>query len=138
MSKKISDVFDVEAVVTTLPVAVQPAKDDDAVVHDADFATKNIRDLVEIGNKALEEAFDVAIQSESPRAYEVLSTLLKTVADMNGQLMDIHSKKHSIRSKSNVSSGGQALPGAQVTNNAIFVGTASELSDLILKKMENT
>lgn len=139
MSKKISDVFDVEPVKVETPLAIQPAPTTDVVDHDADFATKNIRDLVTIGNKALEEAYEVAIQSESPRAYEVLSTLLRTVADMNGQIMEIHSKKQQIKSKANITQNGNqpAQVGTSVTNNAIFVGTASELSDMILKRMEN-
>lgn len=129
---KLDEVFDIEPVKKEeFPIAVETTGGplDDAMDNDAKFATRNIRNLIEIGNKALEEAFAVAIESESPRAYEVLSNLLKNVSDMNSQLMDIHGKKKTITGKA------PDAPKTTVTNNSIFVGTTSDLIDKITERL---
>ena len=92
MSKKISEVFDVEPVKNSVSLP-EIVPDDDGVNNDSEFARNNIREMISVGNKALENAYEVATQSESPRAYEVLSNMLKTMAEINGQLLDIHAKQ---------------------------------------------
>lgn len=131
--KSISEVFDVEPYQAPLPSApiVDPAG---AIEHDAEYASDNIRKLIEIGMGAVEDAAHVARDSESPRAYEVVSTMIKNLTDMNLQLMDIHGKKQDLNR--NTTGTNTPQPGASVTtNNAFFVGTTKELNDLIMKRM---
>lgn len=125
MSKKISEVFDVTPVPSALPVVL-----DQSIGEDADEARKNVRSLVATGMKAIEHAFEVSVQSESPRAFEVLSTMMKTVADMNSQLLDIQEKKKKLNN-----SETQPQQNGSVTNNAIFVGTTSDLNKLIMERL---
>lgn len=129
MSKKISDVFDVEPVENSvsLPASVP---EDDGVNNDSEFARQNIREMISVGNKALENAYEVATQSESPRAYEVLSNMLKTMADINGQLLDMHAKQRQITKKTEEKQQGS------VTNNVAFVGTTNELNQLIMERLK--
>lgn len=129
MSKKISDVFDVEPVKNSvsLPASVP---EDDGVNNDSEFARQNIREMISVGNKALENAYEVATQSESPRAYEVLSNMLKTMADINGQLLDMHAKQRQITKKTEEKQQGS------VTNNVAFVGTTNELNQLIMERLK--
>jgi hypothetical protein len=133
MSKKISEVFDVEPVDNkpNLPSINHEDVNED-MESDASLARKNMRSMLDLGNRALENAFEVAVQSESPRAYEVLSTMLKTMADMNGQLIDIHDKKKKISGKPE-----QKESSAPVTNIA-FVGTTTELNKLIMEKLNKS
>jgi hypothetical protein len=128
MSKKISEIFDIEPVKPPeLPTVYEPNQD---VNDDAELARKNIIKLLEIGNNAVEEAAQVANSSEAPRAYEVLSNMLKTLSDMNSQLMDIHEKKKKIKGPE----VQQPAPGT-VTNNIAFVGTTAELNKIIMERL---
>jgi hypothetical protein len=40
--------------------------------------------------KALEETIEIAKESESPRAFEVAFAAMKTISELNSQLIDIH------------------------------------------------
>lgn len=134
MSKKISEVFDVEPnksfiSLPSVPTDIMPG--DLGVNEDADLARRNIRELLELGNRALENAYDVATQSESPRAYEVLSTMLKTISDMNTQLLDIHEKKKRI-----LANKDEKTTSNSVTNNVAFIGTTRDLNKLIMERLQ--
>lgn len=132
MSKKISEVFDVEPVEKSVSLKVEVPEEDVGVNDDSEFARRNIRDMIDVGSKALENAYEVATQSESPRAYEVLSTMLKTMADMNAQLLDIHAKQRQITKRT------EEKPQGNVTNNVAFVGTTNELNQLIMERLKKS
>lgn len=134
MNKKISEVFDVEPVPmdpVTLPTIVEDDKDS-TVTSDAELARTNIKGLLNLGNRAIESALEIAIQSETPRSYEVLATMLKTVSDMNSQLLDVHEKKRKILEKSH----DKNIQPTNVTNNVAFIGTTSEMNAIIMEKMK--
>ena len=57
---------------------------------DYELAQSNIKDLIGNGNVALESALKVATESDSPRAFEVVAILLKTMADLNNNILDVH------------------------------------------------
>ena len=63
---------------------------DDIANKDFEFARANMIDIVDKGREALEQLIRIADQSQQPRAYEVLSTLIKTLIDSNKQIIDIH------------------------------------------------
>ena len=71
----------------------------------------------------------MASEGESPRAYEVVSQLIKTVADANRDLLDIHKKMKDLN-KENPNSKTQQSAGS-ITNNAIYVGSTKDLQKLI-------
>lgn len=129
MSKAISEVFDVE------PYKRNQREDQEKVEleDDVDYVAKNIRKLIDIGMDSVENAAAVAEDSESPRAYEVVSTMIKNITDMNLQLMDMHSKKKELQRGE---TGQNVVPGS-VTNNAFFVGTTKDLNDIIMKRLNN-
>lgn len=92
---------------------------------DFEYAKDNIKLLISNGTDAIEEILKVAKAGDSPRAYEVVSQLLKTVADMNKDLLELHQRaKHVKKETVNVKN---------TTNNSIYVGSTSELQDLINK-----
>ena len=90
---------------------------------DFNFVRDNIKDLINNGSSAVEEILKVAKAGDSPRAYEVLGQLLKTVSDMNKDLIDLYDKTKKAK-KEDVKIN-------QTTNNSIYVGSTSELQDLI-------
>lgn len=134
MSKKISEVFDVEPVKSTaisLPTIVDDKNS--SVTSDAELARSNIKGLLNLGNRAIESALEIAIQSETPRSYEVLATMLKTVSDMNSQLLDVHEKKRKILEKS--TDEEKKAQSGNVTNVA-FIGTTSEMNAIIMERIK--
>lgn len=96
------------------------------IESDYDTARENLLELLEKGQQALTTALEVAKQSEHPRAFEVVGNLMKQLADVNQQLMDVHQQKAKLDAPT------KAEAAKQVTNNnAIFVGSTSELSKMI-------
>lgn len=96
---------------------------------EADYNTSrdNLRELLTTGQNALYSALEVAKQSEHPRAFEVVGNLMKQLADVNQQLLDIHQQKQKLDAPTKSEQ-------AKVTNNnAIFVGSTAELNKLIKK-----
>lgn len=63
---------------------------------DVDFARKNIIDIIGKAQSALEDMVDVARQSQSPRAYEVLNSMLKNVGDLSKDLIEIHQRRQDL------------------------------------------
>ena len=97
------------------------------IEDDYDHARSNLRDLLINGQTALQTALSVAQQSEHPRAIEVVGNLMKQLADINQQLLDLHQQKQKL-------DGPKEGSKKEVTNNnAIFVGSTAELSKMLTK-----
>jgi hypothetical protein len=94
------------------------------IENDYEHARDNLRELLITGQNALMHALEVAKQSEHPRAFEVVGNLMKQLADVNQQLLDIHQQKQKIDSVN-----GKVAD--KVINNAVFVGSTAELSKMI-------
>jgi Terminase DNA packaging enzyme len=82
------------------PMIDPPAKITDAVTiikaeknNDYEYARKNLYDIIEKGQNALEDIIDIAKQSESARAFEVATNLIKTMADANKDLLNLAKAK---------------------------------------------
>jgi hypothetical protein len=122
---KLSQVFDVTPInnVESTPAVVKHVS---SVELDDDFDTtrSNLHSLLTQGQDALYHALEVAKQSEHPRAFEVVGGLMKHLSDINTQLLDLHKKKQSIEAPTKEER-------KSVTNNAIFVGSTSELSKML-------
>ena len=81
------------------------------------------------GEEALEDMIEVARATEHPRAYEVLSNMLKNVSDAGDSLIDIHKKKKDIDKVDEPLS----LPSNSTTNNNVFVGSTADLQKMLMK-----
>ena len=102
---------------------------DDKVDRDYDYARTNFYNIIETGTEALEQMLDVAKASEHPRAYEVVSTIMKTLVDANKDLVSMSAKKQESEDEKSPSE-------KTVSNNNLFVGSTAELQQL-LKDMRN-
>ena len=80
------------------------------------------------GEEALEDMIQVARATEHPRAYEVLSGMLKNVSEAGDSLIDIHKKKHDMEKKE--------VPALPTTNNNVFVGSTTDLQRMLMKDVE--
>jgi hypothetical protein len=102
--------------------------EDKQVDDDFEKIRNNLKEIMQQGSDALYHALEVAKNSEHPRAFEVVSNMMKQLSDINLQLLDAH-KKHKDISKKEEEEKPQA--GQNVTNNAIFVGSTHELAKMI-------
>jgi len=132
----LSKIFDVEPLkqgeVASVGQEIVPSsnKIEDNANYDYDSARNNLHKLLNQGQDALYHALEIAKQSEHPRAFEVVGNLMKQLADTNEQLLALSERKQKLDAPRQ--SEGQSAPGKQVTNNnAIFVGSTSELGTLI-------
>jgi hypothetical protein len=98
--------------------------DSDTTDNDFEYARQTYHDLLIKGSDALEEMMEVARATEHPRAFEVFSNMMKNVADINGNLLDLHKKKHDMKPNN------QKALAAQTTNN-VFVGSTTDLQRLL-------
>lgn len=99
--------------------------DSDTTDNDFEYARRTYHDLLAKGSDALEEMMEVARATEHPRAFEVFSGLMKNIADINGNLLDLHKKKKDINK-----SDEKALPQGQTTNN-VFIGSTTDLQRML-------
>ena len=94
------------------------------IEKDYEYTRANLYSIIEKGQEAINGIMEVAGETASPRAYEVAGQLIKSVADSTDKLMDLQKKLKEI---------DEDNPKKQntVTNNALFVGSTSELSKMI-------
>jgi hypothetical protein len=92
---------------------------------DYEKTRQNLHILLEQGQDALMCALEVAKSSEQPRAFEVVGALMKQLSDINHQLLDLSDKRQKMDKKK------EEPPPANVTNNAIFVGSTDALNKMI-------
>jgi len=123
---KLNEVFNLEPVdgdfISKRGVVLVPT--DNAVENDCDYSRNNLYGLLQSGQDALESALEIAKQSENPRAFEVVGNLIKQLADINHQLLDVHIKKQRMTTK-------EVDKATSITNNSIFVGSTTELNKFI-------
>lgn len=119
-----------------LPAVVQPVVQEPIVENQVDqeedyrLARKTFRQLINKGNDAIEGISDLAKESESPRAYEVMATLMKTVADTTKDLYALQKMTKDLKAED------KARPQEEQRINvekAVFVGSTAEL----LKQVKN-
>lgn len=103
--------------------------DSNTANNDFEYARQIYHDLLAKGSESMEEMMEVAKATEHPRAFEVLSNMMKNMADINGNLMDMHKKKKDFEQKEQ-----KALPQGQTTNN-VFVGSTSDLQRMLQDEM---
>jgi hypothetical protein len=113
-----------------LPVVVEEKSDAE---QDFELARKNLQELAKKGNKALDELIMLAKNSEHPRAYEVVATLIKTLADTNKDLLETRKRKIDI------DKARGALPNCdtKTVNNNLFVGSTAELQKFLKERAKN-
>lgn len=105
-----------------LPAIVEETKGDPLEV-DYDEARKNLKDVIGKGKDALEGLLLLAQSTDSPRAYEVVGQLIKTISDVSKDLIDLQKRVKDIR--------GEAPAPSTIVNNAVFIGSTAELQAII-------
>ena len=99
------------------------------VDNDYKYSRDTYYELVEKGKESLELMIEVARESEHPRAFEVLSGMIKNISDVNDRLMDLNKKKKDLDKKEEIKNI------ANTTNN-LFVGSTAELQKILKNESE--
>ena len=122
----IDKALDIESsIVESQPIKpVPPKQEKDDIKKDYEYSRANLYSLIEKGQEAINGIMELAGESASPRAYEVAGQLIKSVADTTDKLLDLQKKVKEVNED-------EGKTNNNVTNNALFVGSTSELSKLI-------
>ena len=108
------------------PKKEKPVKKDD-VTNDYEYTRGNLYSIIEKGQEAINGILELAQETETPRAYEVVGHLIKNVSDATDKLLDLQKKMHELEQDTK-----KQAP--TTVNNALFVGSTAELSKLLNKK----
>jgi len=133
---KLNEVLGIAEIDKTFEVEVLPKKTSTEVLvpedkdPDIDFETgrKNLYNLLDKGNEAIDGILSLAKEGEHPRAYEVAGQLIKTVSEVSQNLLDLQDKLKKIKD----------IPdkGPKNVTNALFVGSTTELQKMLKGKKE--
>ena len=103
----------------------------DDVEKDYEYTRANLYSLIEKGQESLNGIMELAGESASPRAYEVAGQIIKSVADTTDKLMELQKKIKEVDED-------KVKTTNNVTNNAVFVGSTSDLSKMIKQEFLNS
>ena len=134
---KLNDVFNVSSEIvedsieiasSSIPKELEPSSEPHSVKNDIkkdyEYTRGNLYSIIEKGQEAINGIMELAGESDSPRAYEVAGQLIKSVGDVTDKLIDLQKKLKDVEEDTVKTTNN-------VTNNAVFVGSTSELSKLL-------
>ena len=115
-----TDIVEVEKEVTE----IKPVEKPHDLTKDYEYSRANLYSLIEKGQEAINGIMEVAGEGGSARAYEVAGQLIKSVSDATDKLMDLQKKLKDVNKE-------EEAKGPSTVNNALFVGSTSELSKIL-------
>tara|TARA_B110000503_G_C7160932_1_gene419632 strand:- start:659 stop:1069 length:411 start_codon:yes stop_codon:yes gene_type:complete len=101
------------------------------VKDDYEYSREKYKGLLDRGEEALMGMLQLASESEHPRAYEVLSGMMKNMADITDKLMDLQKKTKEL------TKAEEKEKPATLTQNNVFVGSTTDLQRMLLKGTED-
>ena len=135
INDKLNEVLDIAGEIVPQEVKIETKKELTATVPndkdpDIDFETgrKNLYNLLDKGNEAIDGILSLAKEGEHPRAYEVAGQLIKTVSEVSQNLLDLQEKLKKIKDVPD--------KGPKNVTNALFVGSTTELQKMLKGKKE--
>ena len=124
----LNDTFNVETDIVPAEVSEVQKKEvkanDDHSQKDYEYTRGNLYSIIEKGQEAINGILELAQESEMPRAYEVAGQLIKSVSDATDKLMELQKKLKDVNEE-------EKSKGPSTVNNALFVGSTSELSKIL-------
>ena len=131
MSKfeEIDEFLDIEPIDTPKKNKIKRIDKKDDPTLDYEYSRGNLYSLIEKGQEAINGILELAQDGQQPRAYEVAGQLIKSVGDTTDKLIDLQTKMKELKKEDDGS--------PKTVNNALFVGSTSELSKLLKKGVLN-
>ena len=130
MAESFDKTFDITKPDVELPKPIKKPKPiivsnkDEDREKDYTYARAQLYDIVEKMQESINDAMDVAQQSEHPRAYEVVFNGAKNAADVVEKITDLHKKMDDLEKEK------PQQQVSQVQNN-MFVGSTAELMKML-------
>ena len=124
----IDDALNVESSIVEVedtPKSIQKSQQKTDISKDYEYTRANLYSLIEKGQEAINGIMELAGEGGSPRAYEVAGQLIKSVADTTDKLIDLQKKLKDVEDTTVKTTNNN------VTNNAVFVGSTTELQKLL-------
>ena len=112
--------------VTTKPKTEIVVPDDKDPEIDFETGRKNLYNLIDKDNEAIDGILNLAKEGEHPRAYEVAGQLIKTVSEVSQNLLDLQDKLKKVKEVPD--------KGPKNVTNALFVGSTTELQKMLKEK----
>ena len=133
---KLNEVLGITEVDKTYENEVLPKKvntelmvpDDKDPEIDFETGRKNLYNLLDKGNEAIDGILNLAKEGEHPRAYEVAGQLIKTVSEVSQDLLNLQEKLKKVKEVPD--------KGPKNVTNALFVGSTTELQKMLKGKKE--
>tara|TARA_R100000278_G_scaffold92703_2_gene70718 strand:+ start:118 stop:531 length:414 start_codon:yes stop_codon:yes gene_type:complete len=97
---------------------------------DVEYSREKMKELIDQSCEAISNMMALASESEHPRAFEVLSNMIKHTSDMTQDLVKLQKTRKEITQEKNG-------PTSTTTNNSIFVGSTTDLQRLLKKEIKN-
>ncbi len=94
---------------------------------DVEYSRKKMKELIDISSESISNMMNLASETEHPRAFEVLSNMIKQASEMSQDLLQLQKTRKDITQSKEESRGG-------TTNNSIFVGSTDELQKFLQKR----
>lgn len=126
MSDIINNVLDLAPTSTEIIVPDRPDTGNQ-IEDDFEYARDNIYDIITITKDSVIELMEVARSSQHPKAYEALTEMLKTMVDINKDLISLQKTKKEIL----VSEASNNSSAEKTVNNNLFVGSTADLSKFL-------
>jgi hypothetical protein len=128
---KLSEVFNSEKIKVEEPYTnlevISPREianeKENKIATDFNTSRANLHNLLIKGEEALKHSLEIAKQSEHPRAFEVVGNMIKQLADVNQQLLDLHKQQADV--------GRIQKEETKTVNNNVFIGSTNELNKII-------
>jgi hypothetical protein len=133
--EEIDKALNIETSVDVEVVKSEPAKIEktldtlDHIKKDYEYSRGQLYSIIEKGQEAINASLELAQESDSPRAYEVVGQLIKHVGDVIDKLPDLQKKMKDIQKED------QGHTPSSVTNNAVFFGSTTELQKFLKNSM---
>ena len=118
------EIFNIETIVPDTKVTKDIEVIEESIDIDTDYkyARENLYNIIERGSDALNELVEIAGQSQSPRAYEIVGQMIKTLTDANKDLLEVQKKVKDLKKQES---------GPKNVTNALFVGNTTELQRML-------
>lgn len=102
----------------------------DDIKKDYEYTRGNLYSIIEKGQEAINNVLELAQETDTPRAYEVVGQLIKNVSDATDKLIDLQKK---IKDLDEV----KTQKGPTNVTNALFVGSTAELSKMLKNQLKD-
>jgi hypothetical protein len=95
---------------------------------DINYSRNKMKELIAQSSEAIEQMMALAAESEHPRAFEVLSNMIKDTSQMSQDLIKLQKVRKDITQEK------ERPRSSDTTNNSIFVGSTAELQKFLKTK----